>query len=185
MRCVVSSVGASSTAVETVDIHENRPPGPALTLALATIRKEKFAQALEQCVELGITRCIPYVARASAVKTYTPRFLARLQKISLAAMKQSFRAFLTQVESPIAFDDLVEVSKTVDRVVVGSLGDPPVTAPPGGCGAMAVVGPEAGLSDNERAALAEAGAVFASVSTHRLRSETAAVALVSALGRRD
>jgi 16S rRNA (uracil1498-N3)-methyltransferase len=140
---------------------------------------------LEQCVELGITRCIPFVAQRAHHKTYPPGFLTRLRKIALAAMKQSFRSFLPEIDDPVSLDELLLAGEAVHRFVVGGQGDPPVQPRSAGESVLAVVGPEPGFTDQERTALVDAGATFASVSSARLRSETAAVALVAALGRPD
>jgi RsmE family RNA methyltransferase len=46
---------------------------------------------------------------------------------------------------------------------------------------LALVGPEAGFSDKEKALFVDAGAKGVSLSAQRLRAETAAVAMVSML----
>jgi 16S rRNA (uracil1498-N3)-methyltransferase len=182
LRCRARRIAGTSTEVETISVREDNEPGPPFVLALAVLKKDKFERALEQCVELGITRCVPFKAQKSQIQTYSPNFMSRLEKVALAAMKQSFRSFLTAVDPPRDFDALPGLCATVDRVVVGGQGAPPVPPRQKGEKVMVVVGPEAGLSDDETAALTRAGAREGSVSPFRLRSETAAAALVVALG---
>lgn len=182
IRCRALKVSKVSTEVETVSVREDNSPEPPLILALAMLKKDRFERALDQCVELGITRCIPFGADKSQFKTYSSGFLSRLEKVALAAMKQSFRSFLPVVDRPVGFDGLTDLCAVVDRVVLGGQGAPPVAPRAPGEKVMVVVGPEAGLTQEETAALVTAGAREGSVSPFRLRSETAAAALVAALG---
>jgi 16S rRNA (uracil1498-N3)-methyltransferase len=176
-----ATVGRSSTEVDVTSVVEDTPPRREMVLALATIRKDKFEQALEQCVELGITRCVPFVSQNSPSQRYTNRYLDRLHKIAVAAIKQSFRSYLPRISEPVAFGDLVRIVRSMPHTIVGDQGAVGISPPPAGEDCAIVVGPEAGLTSGEIDALGEAGAVSASVSSHRLRTETAAVALVGAL----
>lgn len=182
LRCRAQSVGKTLTKLEVVSVEEAREPEPAFILALAVLKKDKFESALEQCVELGITRCVPFIARASRLKNYSQNYMSRLDKVALAAVKQAFRPFLVAVDDPVDFNGLIGLCKNVDRVVLGDQGAPPPSPRRRGENVMLVVGPEAGLTDEETEALKRAGARTASVSPFRLRAETAAAALVAVLG---
>jgi 16S rRNA (uracil1498-N3)-methyltransferase len=102
-------------------------------------------------------------------------------------MKQSFRAYLPRLEAAVDFAALVEEVAAAPRALVGAQDASRARAPAPDPGAptLIVVGPEAGFADDEMALLQDAGAVPVSVSRHRLRSETAAVALVAALAQVD
>ena len=184
LECRVQAVARSATVAGVVAIVENHPPGPERILALGTIKKDKFEHAFEQCAELGITRFVPFVSENARLKAYTGRFLSRLRKIGVAAIKQSFRSVLPAVDAPVTFEELLEMARSMPRVVAGGQESP---HPPAfdAQDTLVVVGPEAGLSAAEVQSLEDAGARFAGVSPHRLRSETAAVALVAAMWRRD
>jgi 16S rRNA (uracil1498-N3)-methyltransferase len=176
--CRVQDVGADRAALAVTGT-ESEPRGREVTLALALLRKEKFAQALEQCVELGIARCIPFVAVHSQIEPYGAGTMERLRRVAVSAMKQSFRAWLPEVTEPETFAGMVRRCAG-GGIVAGEHGA--AARPVVGSGALTVVvGPEAGLGDGEVDALRRTGATFASVSRHRLRSETAAVALVTAV----
>jgi 16S rRNA (uracil1498-N3)-methyltransferase len=176
-----ATVGRSSTEVDVTSVVEDTPPRREIVLALATIRKDKFEQAFEHCVELGITRCVPFLSQNSHSKRYTSRDLDRLHKIAVAAIKQSFRSHLPHICEPVAFRDLVRITRSFPHAIVGQQGAAQARRPPAGEDVVVVVGPEAGLSGQEIESLTAAGAVPAAVSSHRLRSETAAVALVGAV----
>jgi 16S rRNA (uracil1498-N3)-methyltransferase len=184
LECRIASVGRASTTAVVESVVEERHSDRELVLALGAIRKDKFEQAFEQCVELGVTRCLPFVSEKAHAKGYTQSFLGRLRKIAVAAIKQSFRPFLPDVGEAVPFDELVQAARQMPRVVVGRQGAPPAFSD-AKTSTLAVVGPEAGLTDTELAALESAGAEFAGVSSNRLRSETAAVALIAALWRGD
>lgn len=185
LECRANAVGRSSTNADVLSVAENAKPARQFVLALGAIRKQKFEQAFEQCVELGITRCIPFTSENAHDEKYNARFLDRLHKISVGAMKQSFRSWLPRVTEPVAFDQLVKVARLSPHTVVGRQGGDLPVAPPADGDVLVVVGPEAGLAEAEFGALEEVGAVFATVTPRRLRAETAAVALVAVLGGGD
>jgi 16S rRNA (uracil1498-N3)-methyltransferase len=184
VECQVEAVGRATTVADVLKVIEDNPPEHELVLALGTIKKDRFERAFEQCVELGITRCVPFLSEKAQMKAYSSRFLSRLRKIAVAAIKQSYRSYLPHVGEPVPFEQLLSSARKMTRVVVGDRGAPPAR-PRAGEDALIVVGPEAGLTEDEIRALGEAGAEFAGVSRHRLRSETAAVALVGAIWSDD
>ncbi|MEJ2720258.1 MAG: RsmE family RNA methyltransferase, partial [bacterium] len=121
----------------------------------------------------------PFASKKSHLKDYGPAFLERLRRMGVAAMKQSFRATLPKVEPAVGFGELVERLRRSDLVVVGDpdggrLGELPKRGV-----VTIVVGPEAGLTSSERQVLGGLGAIFVAASSHRLRAETAAVALTA------
>jgi 16S rRNA (uracil1498-N3)-methyltransferase len=180
IECRVGKVARTTTVAEVVSVVEDNPPAQELVLALGTIKKDRFEQAFEQCIELGITRCVPFESGKTNIKPYSSKFLVRLHKIAIAAIKQSFRSYLPQVGETLSFDTLVSAAHKIDRAVVGHWAAPPPRTR-GTESTLIVVGPEGGLTDAELEMLTDAGAETAGVSPHRLRSETAAVALVGAM----
>ncbi len=184
LECRVEAVARSATVAGVVAVVENHPPGPERILALGTIKKDKFERAFEQCAELGITRFVPFVSEHARLKAYSGRFMSRLRKIGIAAVKQSFRSVRPAVDDPVTFEELLVTVRAVPRVVVGMQESPP-PPPFGEQDTLVVVGPEAGLSAAEAKSFEDAGVRFAGVSPHRLRSETAAVSLVAAMWRGD
>jgi 16S rRNA (uracil1498-N3)-methyltransferase len=184
LECRVTSVSRFKTDADVVSVDLTGEDQRPLVLALGLIKKDKFERAFEQCVELGITRCVPFVSDRARYETYSSKFLDRLHQIAVAAIKQSFRPVLPHVCEPIGFDELLVTAKKMPRAVVGRQGASPFD-PDAGADTMVIVGPEAGLTDEEHDALTDAGAEFAAVSPNRLRSETAAVALVAAVWSGD
>ncbi len=159
-----------------------------LTLALSLLKGDHFELALEKCVELGVWRVVPLVTEHCVVKwkpSSAAHKLDRWRRIAVSAMKQSGRSRLPEILAPRRLEELDEVVEEEARWVVADeterersirelelAHDLP---------RLALVGPEGGFSHSERAWLARRGAVAVSLSLYRLRSETAAVAMVAAL----
>lgn len=179
-RCRVIECAREGTRAEVLEVVMDAA-APAVTLALALIRKDRFEQAVEQCVELGVNRFVPFVSDRCQAQTYGARAIDRLRKIGLAAMKQSFRAALPEIAEPVTFEELLgPVAKAAHAVVADPNGSPARPCSERSAVTM-VVGPEAGLTDGELDRLRDAGAGLVSLSRGRLRAETAAVALATAL----
>jgi 16S rRNA (uracil1498-N3)-methyltransferase len=182
-ECQVSAVERSVTRLEVTGRAESGRPAREITLALSCIRKERFERAVEQCTELGMARCIPFASSPAVLKRFGERYIERLRAIALSAMKQSFGSIMPVIDSPIDFEGLLSRLDGPADAVVGSQEAGPLDAGGFGRRVLIIVGPEAGFSDEETESLRRAGCAFASVSARRLRSETAAAALVSMMNR--
>jgi 16S rRNA (uracil1498-N3)-methyltransferase len=182
VACEVGGVERRLTRLKVDRTVEDRAGENSLTLALACLKKDAFEYAVKQCTELGVTHFLPFVAAKSRLKTYTPSYLDRLRRIALSAMKQSFRSFLPSVDDAIGFDALLGRASLSPSVLVGDADAPAIDVHPRPRPIMIVVGPEGGLTPDERDRLGSLGCESASVSAYRLRSETAAAALTGLVG---
>jgi 16S rRNA (uracil1498-N3)-methyltransferase len=161
---------------------EDRRAACHLTLAVGpTKSSDRLEWFVEKAVELGVDRIVPILcAHGERRKLRTDR----LYKVAVAAMKQSLRAWLPQI------DDLVPVEQWlaqrppgpayiawIDDTVTEHLLD--AYAP--GTDATVLIGPEGGFAPDEVAAARTAGCRAVHLGAHRLRTETAALAAVAAL----
>ncbi len=182
VACKIDAVERRLTRLRIDHKVEDRADEQPVILALACLKKDAFEHAVKQCTELGVTRFLPFVADKSHVKAYTRQYLDRLRRIAMSAMKQSFRSFLPHVDEAIAFDALLDEASRSSSVLVADADAPAMDIHPRPRPIMIVVGPEGGLTPDERGRLDSLGCEPVSVSTHRLRSETAAAALTGLVG---
>lgn len=150
---------------------------PELTLAVGAGDRERFAWLVEKAAELGVTRVVPIeTGRTGGVATRVrEQHLARLRRQALEAIKQCGAAWATEVSAPIELADFAQHPPSGTHWLADAAGD----VPPGtldGTPVTVVVGPEGGLSDEERAALAATGFRPVALAPHTLRFETAALA---------
>ena len=164
----------------------------SVTLALALLKGDHFELALEKCVELGVRRVIPLLADHSVVQwkpSSAEHKLERWRRIAISAMKQSGRSRLHSILSPCSLEDLAPVLEEgsvwvvadeteQEHSVYGLELSPEVPR-------VALVGPEGGFSTRERDLLSGRGGIEVSLSSYRLRAETAAVVIVAALAGAD
>lgn len=186
---------------------------PQLVLVQALAKGGRDEQAIETATELGVGGVIPWQGDRSVVRwggdpAKQRKSLERWQRILIAAMKQSRRAWLPElgfpctsrelaelIEKSVADGDLVMVcheqaSRRLTETLRLALGQIPGQASirvPKRC--LIVVGPEGGVTDKELESFTAAGASAVLLTDSVLRSSTAGpVALTVAsllLGRLD
>ncbi len=160
---------------------EQRERPPELTLAVAAGDRERFSWMVEKSVELGVTRIIPLeTARSGAVATRLKDVhLRRLRRSALEAIKQCGAAWSPSVEEPVSLTEFVGTTIAGVRWLADPGGSPPPVsldhAP-----LTAVVGPEGGLTEEERDVLLAGGYQPVALGPHTLRFETAALAAAAA-----
>ena len=183
----LTTVEAKRTSARVARVLQDEAPSRRVILALSLLPRAHFEVAVSQCVEVGVTGVIPIVAEKCRVKTWSKASAVRAERVAVAAMKQSGRAWLASIAEARSLGsltgDLAARDHDYGRVVVGDAGAPALAAAARTADALVLVGPEAGFTEAEVAGLVRAGAEPVSVSSHRLRAETAAVILVSALAR--
>ena len=177
----LDKVGKSFARALVSDVISDEPV-PRVALALSLMRKERFAQAVEQCVELGISEVLPFLSEHVQVDRLGYGSVERLQRIAISAMKQSFQGYLPSISEPVMFEALIARVHQAGNSFFGDQEGEPLPLEIRG-DALVIVGPEAGFSEEEANALVATGARPVSISRNRLRSETAAVALVAAAAR--
>jgi len=155
-----------------------------LTLLLSIFKFDRMEWAIEKCVELGVARIIPVIARrteshlaAAAVKRSE-----RWRKIAVQAVEQSRRTHLPQISAPAKLTEAVK-SHSGTRVVLSevehtrTLKSAFVDHSTGSI--TLAIGPEGGWTSEELQSFVQAGWISASLGNTILRVETAAIAAVA------
>ena len=160
-------------------------PRPEVHLAFAVPKGKRLDWLLEKATELGVAslRPVHFARSVAGAGPLSPAARERWRGHCVAAAKQSGLPFLPTIEDALALDAFLPLAP------VGLFGDTGDAAAPLACAVAAlasaqrfhvVVGPEGGLTDDERRRLAAGGLVPVRLGRTTLRIETAAVALVAA-----
>ncbi|PNY82602.1 16S rRNA (uracil(1498)-N(3))-methyltransferase [Deinococcus koreensis] len=150
-----------------------------LTLAVALLKGDKLSEVVRAATELGVARIQLLVTARADAREIGEQKLTRLRRVAQEASKQSRRAVVPDVLSPIPLGALhwtgrLFVAQPGAAQRLGDLLD--WTAP-----VTVLTGPEGGLSDPEVAGLLERGAQSVTLGPRILRAETAPVALLGAI----
>jgi 16S rRNA (uracil1498-N3)-methyltransferase len=167
-------------SVEVGDTERVAPPSP-LVLAVGAGDRDRFAWAVEKATELGVTTVIPLECeRAAGVATRVrPQHLDRLRRHALEGVKQSGAAWATRVDDPMELDALLGQPPDGVRWLADASGGP-APAVLDHARLTVVIGPEGGLTPDEREQVLTAGFEAIRLAAHTLRFETAVVAAAAA-----
>lgn len=156
-------------------------PRLRLTLALPLLRGDRSEEIIEAVTQLGVSRIVPFSSERSVVRDLSDAKRQRWERIARESAETARRGRVPEVAARVPW---VELFAAIDRpVVVAWEGEGLRTlreAIPQRTAVLSlVVGPEGGISDAEILAARQQGALTASLGSRNLRSETAAVAVVS------
>ena len=168
--------------------NENEPV-VRITLAQGLPQGLKMDYIIEKTTELGVHTIQPVYCKNSLSERSKPAVLTRKQKrwqrLAIAAFKQSLRSHLPIVELPIEFEELVDraVEFGLALIATPDKGSVPVSSAmkkhPNLSRVLLLVGPEAGLTDEEKESAISSGFVPVTLGPRRLRTETAAQILTA------
>jgi 16S rRNA (uracil1498-N3)-methyltransferase len=158
------------------------PSLAVLTLLLAVYKFDRMEWAIEKCVELGVARVVPVLARrtdAHLARAAEAR-VDRWRRLALQASEQARRTAPAAVEAPEKLKQAVlrtaatrillaetEEQKTLKEALQTHAADQEL---------LLAIGPEGGWTEDELTLFSEAGWVSASLGSTILRAETAAIA---------
>ena len=156
-------------------------PGYELHMAVApTKNMDRYEWFLEKATEIGISEITPLICMRSERKQVK---MERLDKILGSAMKQSLRAYKPTLNPPMSFMDFIQQKGEgvlamarcypQDRKGINEL------SPEGKY--TFLVGPEGDFSEEEIDEALKAGYVPVSLGESRLRTETAALYITTAI----
>jgi 16S rRNA (uracil1498-N3)-methyltransferase len=162
------------------------PPAPKLILLAAIFKFDHFEWMIEKATELGVAQIVPVEATRSerGLERAAQKRVERWRRIALESSQQSRRAFLPEIEEPIAFDEALALQAT-HRVVLDEDPEAPRLIAPAVHVADSIaifIGPEGGWTEEERGEFVAAGWTRASLGPLILRAETAAIAALAIIG---
>ncbi len=182
----VADLDKRSIEVAVESVEDLSPwPDQRLILAAGVLRSTRMDQVVEKASELGVERFVPLVLARSVARPHEAGAkLDRWRRIAVESLKQCRRATLMDVAEPMELGAfLLTLPETGTLWVADPDGEDPrhrVDPPWGGGPLVCVVGPEGGLDETEMGLLQRRGGLGVRLGGHRLRAETASLALVAA-----
>ncbi|HRH37978.1 MAG TPA: RsmE family RNA methyltransferase [Flavobacteriales bacterium] len=139
-----------------------------------TKQMERLEWFVEKATEVGVDRITPLITERTERSKLR---LDRLQRVTIAAMKQSQRTWLPVIDNPISLKDLMNEALPTQRYFGWCVGEhtslmktySPTTD------AIVLIGPEGDLTSGEAELLQAKGFAAVSIGAARLRTETAAL----------
>jgi len=156
----------------------------AVTLAQAIAANDAMDYAIRKAVELGAAAIQPLVSERSAPLPCGERGekrLAHWRGVVVAACEQCGRNRVPPVAPPIALPSLLTAWKGAALLLAPEAATPFASLVQPAAPIALVVGPEGGFSERELGAAQTAGFQCVSLGPRILRTETAAVAALSAM----
>jgi 16S rRNA (uracil1498-N3)-methyltransferase len=178
-ECVVTATAKDSVTLDVRAVRAVPAPQPRLAVAQALPKGDRGELAVELMTEVGVDTVIPWSAARSITKWQAERgekALAKWRSTAREAAKQSRRAWLPEVTQLASTAALAKRAATAACAVVlegdahTKLHELPL---PDEGEILLLVGPEGGISPDERATLRAAGAVEARLGPTVLRTSTA------------
>ena len=185
----VESIGADEAHLEVIEVSNAGAP-PQVDLALPAIKAQRLDLAVEKCTEIGFNELLLFSSRRSVWRggeREVERKRERLERKIISACKQSGQPFFPRIGAVTGLEGLLESIPRYGRVYLADSRGEAVgesDGPSKGRKVLAIVGPEGGFDEGERAGLVAAGAIPVSLGRSRLRSETAAIILLFAVRSR-
>ena len=178
-----------------VQIMSRVEPAPelpvAVTLVQAILKGDKMDEVVRDAVMLGVAAIQPLVTRRTELTIAAILRGARLdrwRRVALASVKQSRRAVLPEIRTPLAFETYLEEPPTALRLMLVEPGVE-VEAQPFTVlrsevvpqDASIIVGPEGGWDEREWKAAHAGGVQLISLGHRTLRADAVPIAALSVL----
>jgi 16S rRNA (uracil1498-N3)-methyltransferase len=149
-----------------------------LHIAIAPTKSiERFGWFIEKAVEIGIDEITPLLTENSERKIVR---IDRLEKIAIAAMKQSLKAYLPKINSFVTYSDFLEINHQEFQEFIAHCGKNNRVllqrAYVPGNNALILIGPEGDFTPGEIEKAIKNGYSSVSLGNSRLRTETSGIA---------
>lgn len=177
------------TGIISIERSGTEPP-IEVTLFQGIPKSDKMDFIIQKSVELGVRRVVPVITERTVIKINGTKDaenkIARWRRISLEAAKQCNRGVVPQVDYPVNFKEALELSREVQVGIIPYEKEHGTSLKnclkKGNITSVAVmIGPEGGFSEEEIQGALLSGLTPVTLGPRILRTETAAVAVLSIL----
>ena len=179
----VSEVTKRSLETTVLEVGHQEPLEIQFTVVQALPKSDRAKEAVELLTEAGADVIVPWLANRSISRT---EVISKFATTAREASKQSRRLFIPQLHETVKEKGVIELIKTADlalvfhesaQVKLSEIITPQTKAK----NVLVVIGPEGGITEEELAAFAAAGAHVAGLGRPILRSAHAGLAALSAV----
>ncbi|MBK7872881.1 MAG: 16S rRNA (uracil(1498)-N(3))-methyltransferase [Saprospiraceae bacterium] len=171
---VIIEIGKKDCSIQIQQKRAEAPKDYRVHIAIAPTKNiDRLEWFAEKATEIGIDEISLLLCEHSERKNIR---LDRLEKILIAAMKQSLKATLPKLNDMIAFDQFIAQTADEQRFIayLGELSNPHLKyACPPKANSLVLIGPEGDFSAQEIQNALKTGFKGVSLSNSRLRTETA------------
>lgn len=183
--CQLEKISDADAVARVISREKSKEPNINLTLYQALPKLDKLELIVQKAVELGAVRVVPVLTKRCISRPDAGQFekkLARLNKISLEAAKQSGRGIIPEVSGIIGFEECLEQMRSCDYSVIcyekgGQRLKEQDLEQKKNIGLL--VGPEGGFEPYEVQMTENSGAVKVFLGDRILRCETAPLAAIA------
>ncbi|KAH9655547.1 16S rRNA (uracil(1498)-N(3))-methyltransferase [Citrus sinensis] len=185
LRCIqrIDRTGLDVVALEDLKLVLPQHTQWNVFAAFGTLKGGRADWLVEKCTELGAQSVTPLLTEHSP--SISENRVDRLERVILAATKQCQRLHEMVLNPPMKIDGLLPlVSQSKLAFVAIAEATPLVTALSSSrneSSGLIIVGPEGDFTEKEVNKIVEAGATAVGLGPHRLRVETATIALLATL----
>lgn len=179
----VNEVTKRSLETTVLEVGRQEPLEIKFTVVQALPKSDRAKEAVELLTEAGADVIVPWLANRSISRT---EVISKFATTAREASKQSRRLFIPQLHETVKEKGVIELIKSADlalvfhesaQVKLSEIITPQTKAR----NVVIVIGPEGGITDEELAAFAAAGAQIAGLGRPILRSAHAGLAALSAV----
>ncbi|KUH80482.1 MULTISPECIES: 16S rRNA (uracil(1498)-N(3))-methyltransferase [unclassified Mycobacterium] len=188
-HCEVDEVAKGRLTARVLDRRFVPPPSPTVTVVQALPKSDRSELAIELATEAGADGFVAWQASRCVARWETAakvdKGLRRWSAVARSAARQSRRARIPSVNGVVSTAELVDrlgggsVALVLHESATQRLTDVPLASADS---LILVVGPEGGITDDELAALSDAGATVVRLGPNVLRTSTAAAVALGAVG---
>ncbi len=190
--CSISELSDEEVIAKIEDVNgPERELSVQVTLFQALPKSDKMETIIQKMVELGAYEIVPVRTKRCVVKLDDKKAGKKTERwnaISLSAAKQSKRGIVPKVTEPVSFKTALEQAKNLDLILIPyenaenmEYTREIIREIKPGMSVGVFIGPEGGFAPEEVEAATDAGAKEITLGRRILRTETAGMALMSAI----
>lgn len=161
-----------------------QPPAIYIHLALGISKGDRFDTAIQKATELGVSEITPLITEHNAVKLSTERLQKKnehWQSIIRSACEQSQRGYLPILNNTASLENWSVQDDFGQQLILQPGSDKNFKELQPAPRILLLIGPEGGLSEQEVSQALHNGFTGVRFGRHILRTETAAIAAVTAI----
>ena len=189
-QVTIAEISKSEIKTEIVSQRRREITAPRITLGQGLPKSDKMDWIVQKATELGVANIVPLATERTIVKIRDEeKRISRWQKIAREAAMQSNRVDIPAIGQVVSFKDFLRIQNSEPRTLLllpWEEGTTPIKGVLRGnqdiTRIVVLIGPEGGFSSVEASLAREKGFHAVSLGPNILRTETAAIAVLSMIG---